>query len=170
MKSDRPPKKQPRTEDVQGAILRFIQGHFYQGQALAFAKDRPRLLKWVVWKLASYLDEKAVTIPGDRYIEIMLVKPGILMEALRFGDTGNITYLPAWLGKVVESHLRIHGEDYYTEGKALRNHLEGALTIAHRGLQGRDPVREMAEAARLLKPSKKPAVKPPSKAQLSLFK
>lgn len=169
MKPARPQSKQPRAEDVQDAILRFIQNHFYQGQPVSFAKDRPRLLKWVVWKLAVYLDSKAVTIPGERYLEIMLVKPGILMEALRFGDTGNITYLPAWLGKCVESHLAVHGEDYYDEGKALRNHVAGALEIAHAGLQGRDPIREMAEASRLLKSAKKQPFKPASKAQLKLL-
>jgi hypothetical protein len=155
MQPIRPKKHQPRSEDVQGAILAFIQNHFYQGHAVAFMKDRPRLLQWVVWRLAKYLDAKAVTIPNERYIEIMLVKPGILMEALRNGDTGNITYLPAWLGRCVETHLNIHGEDYYDEGKALRNHLDGALKIAHAGLQGRDAVREMAQASRLLKPAKK---------------
>lgn len=120
-------------------------------------------------KLASYLDEKAVSISTARYQEIM---QSVLMEALRFGDTGNITYLPAWLGRCVESHLAVHGEKYYEEGKANRDnvqtHLAGALKIAQAGVQGRDPIREMADAARLLK-GKKRVFKPASKEQLNLL-
>src|SRR5262249_45381126 len=149
---------------------------FYQGQRLAFVKDTPRLLEWVVWKLAVYLDDKAVTIPSSRYLEIMIYgtpkKPSILMEALKFGDTGNITYLPAWLGKCVESHLAIHGERYYEEGKTLRNAIGGALKFAKAGIQERDPVRELAEASRLLKAQKrvkKSTGKPAKNSQLTLI-
>src|SRR4051812_36231592 len=125
MKRNRPQKKNPRSDEVQEAILGFIGRQLYPGRAVDFAKDRPRLLGWVVWKLADYLDERAVTIPSARYIEIMLTgdrpnRKGILMEAIQFGDTGNIGYLPAWLGRCVDSHLTIHGEKYYEEGKALR--------------------------------------------------
>jgi hypothetical protein len=139
-------------------VLDFIQRKFYSSQAVSFAKDRPRLLGWVVLKLAVYLDDRAVTISPERYLEIMTGDQGILMEALRFGNTGQITYLPAWLGKVVESHLAVHGDEYYEEGKALRNHLQSAINLARAGLQGRDldPIRELAAAARLLKPARRP--------------
>jgi len=169
MKSRRPQRKQPTPDELRDTLLNFIQTHFYPGQPVVFAKDRPRLLKWVVLKLATYLDEKAVSISTARYQEIM---QKVLMEALRFGDTGNITYLPAWLGRCVESHLAVHGEGYYEEGKLAREsvqtYLSGALKIAQAGLQGRDPIREMADAARLLKAKKRP-VKPPQKQQLSLL-
>lgn len=169
MKPRRPQRRQPTPEELRDTLLHFIQTHFYKGQPVAFAKDRPRLLKWVVLKLASYLDDKAVSISTERYQEIM---QKVLMEALQFGDTGNITYLPAWLGRCIDSHLDVHGEGYYEEGKAAREnvqtHLSGALKIAHAGLQGRDPVREMAEAARLIRPQKRP-VKTVVKEQLPLL-
>ena len=173
MKHNRPPRKQHTSVELRDSILHFIQTHFYPGQNVMFYKHTPDLLKWVVLKLAAYLDDKAVSIPTDRYLEIMVgnsQKPGILMQALQFGDTGNITYLPGYLGICVERHLKIHGEDYYEEGKALRNHIDGALALAHKGIQGRDPIRELADASRLLKSAKKQPFKPASKAQLSLFK
>lgn len=170
MKPHRPQRKQPTPDELRDKILHFIQTHFYQGQAVEFAKDRRRLLEWVVLKLAVYLDDKAVSISTERYLQIMMDE--VLMPALRCGDTGNITYLPAWLGKTVESHLRIHGEDYYNEGKARRDniqtHLAVALNACQVGLQARDPIREMADASRLLKTPKR-VVKPVKKEQLNLL-
>src|SRR4051812_40766162 len=122
MKAKRPQRRQPTPLELRDELLRFIERQFYPNRPVDFAKDTPRLLKWVVLKLAEYLDDRAVAIPTARYIEIMTGEKGILMEALRFGNTGNIAYLPAWLGRCVESHLAVHGEDYYDEGKLIRNH------------------------------------------------
>jgi hypothetical protein len=180
MKSKRPASKQPTPVELRDELLRFIETHFYPGHRLEFIKDTPRLLKWVVLKLAEYLDDKAVSIPTARYLQIMTWKggkdaegkqrpPGILMEALRFGDTGTITYMPAWLGKVVESHLRIHGEEYYEEGKTIRNYLDHvAARLPQAGAEPPNPTRELAQAARLLKTKKKP-VNLPRNDQLTMF-
>jgi hypothetical protein len=169
LKPSRPKRYQPTPEELRDKLLHFIQTHFYQSQPIVFAKDRPRLLKWVVLKLATYLDEKAVSISTARYQEIM---QALLLDALRFGNTGNITYLPAWLGRCVDSHMAVHGEKYYEEGKAnresIQTHLAGAMNIAQAGAQGRDPIREMADAARLLKPKKR-AFKAPKNQQPELL-
>jgi hypothetical protein len=166
---NRPKRYQPTSDELRDKLLHFIQTHFYQGQFIPFAKARPFLLERVIFKLATYLDEKDVTIGTDRYLEIM---QKVLMEALQFGDTANIGYLPAWLGKCVDSHLSVHGEKYYEEGKVnranIQTHLAAALKIAQAGVQGRDPVREMAAAARLLKAKRKP-FKAPQKQQLTLL-
>lgn len=162
MKPSRTQIKQPRSDEVRDTILNFIRTHFYQGQYVNFVKHRRHLLQWVVFRLAVYLDSKSVTIPPQRYIEIMCVKPGILMEALRFGNTGNITYLPAWLGKCVQSHLAVHGENYYEEGKTLRNTLDATLKFAQKQVSTITPdaTRELAAAARLLKGPKRVVKKP----------
>lgn len=167
MKPKRPISKQHTSQEVLDELLRFIESKFYQGDRINFLKDRPRLLKWVVLKLAEYLNEKAVTVSSQRYLEIM--RDDVLMEAVRFGRTDEIKYRPAWLGKVVEMHLAHHGEAYYEEGKSLRNAAEKALATARGGVQGRDPVRELAEASRLLKPARKPTLKAPQKDQLNLL-
>lgn len=150
MKPTRPKIKQPRSDEVRDTILDFIRRKFYPGHFVEFAKQHRHLLRWVVFELAVYLDSRAVTIPATRYIEIMVGEKGILMEALRFGDTENITYLPAWLRKCVQSHLTVHGETYYDEGKSLRNALDVALKFAQKQVaQEPDAVRELAAAARL---------------------
>lgn len=166
------PQRQPRRQatplEIRDELLRFIQSKFYPADPVNFAKDRPRLLKWVVLKFASYLDDRGVTIPANRYLEIM--RDQVLMEAVRFGRTDEIKYRPAWLGKVVELHLDHHGEDYYEEGKSLRNQVDQALAIARSGVQrsDRDPVRDLAQASRLLTGKKRP-FKSLKKDQLNLL-
>lgn len=159
------PRKQPTPQELLDELCRFIQLKFYPTDPIEFAKDRPRLLKWVILKLARYLEEKAVTIPPSRYLEIMRDK--ILLDALRHGNTGAIAYRPAWLGKIVESHLHHHGEEYYNEAKSIRNLVDAAMAATGK-LPPPDPIRELAAAARLLRPKKRP-VNPPLNSQLPLL-
>jgi len=167
----KPERKQPTPQELLDSLLAFIETHFYSGHPLAFTKDKPRLLQWVVLKLATWLDERGVTLSTDRYREIMVNK--ILMEALRHGNTSKIDYLPAWLGKTVESHLAIHGEDYYDEAKSIRNLVDHAVMVAGQArVTQPDPVRELAAAARLLKSTRKaqkPVRKQAINPQLSLL-
>jgi hypothetical protein len=169
MKSTRPQIKQPRSDEIRDTILNFIRTKFYQGHYVDFAKQRRHLLKWVVFELAVYLDSKAVTIPATRYIEIMCGDKGILMEAVRFMVETKLNYIPAYLRQCVQSHLAVHGEDYYEEGKSTRNAVDAALKFASKGIAPIvDPVRELAAAAHLLS-AKKPAFKTSPKQQLSLL-
>jgi len=174
MKPARPNRKQPTPDELKESLLNFIRTKFYNQHPLAFAKDTPRLLEWVVLRLAVYLDERGVWIDTARYHEIMTGdKAGILMEAIRHGDTGNITYLPAWLGKCVESHLSVHGTKYYEEGKRNRENIQTHLAAALKGIQPAAPGANrstlLAEAAKLLKAKKRP-VKAPLKSAQGSFK
>ena len=169
MKITRPQARQPRSDEVRDTILNFIRTHFYQGHFVDFAKQQRDLLRWVVFELAVYLDARAVTIPATRYIEIMVGKKGILMEALQFMVASKINYIPAYLRQCVQSHLSIRGEDYYNEGKSLRSALDAALKFAQVRPAGEpDPVRDLSAAARLLKP-RKPAFKAPKNQQPTLL-
>jgi hypothetical protein len=85
-------RKQPTPQELLDDLLGFLQRKFYQGQPVAFAKDRRRLLDWVVLWPAAWLDERGVTLPAARYREIFM---SVFMDGLRFGNTENITYLPA---------------------------------------------------------------------------
>lgn len=151
------------SEEVICELCRFIETKFYPNHPIPFAKDRPRLLDWVILPLAKFLDDRAVTIPPARYQDIV---KAVLMEALQLGDTGVIIYLPAWLGKVMQSHLDHHGDEYYEEAKVTRNHVASVMAGLRPGPE-RDTVRELAQAARLLKPKK--AKKRPINAQLNLL-
>lgn len=161
-----PSRKQATPVELRDELLAFLERKFYQGHRIEFVKDRPRLLAWVVLWPAKWLNDRGVTIPADRYREIVM---GIFMDSLRFGQVEKVTYFPAWLAKVIQSHFAVHGDEIYDEGKNLRTVVE-TTTMALGRLQvaSPDPVRELAQAARLLKTKKRPA-KAPVKQQLTLL-
>lgn len=169
--SHRPPVKQPTSPELLEELLRFIQSKFYPSSPVDFAKDKPRLITWVILEFATWLEDRAVTLPPARYLTI--VRDTILMDAVRHGNTGKIGYRPAWLRAVVQSHLAHHGEDYYDEAKSIRTIADRALWAAQRATSpAPDPIRDLARTAKLLtiaQRSKKAAQKPPVKAQLTLL-
>lgn len=153
------PQSKPRqitSDDLVDSLLSLIRTKFYQGHPVSFAKDRPRLLKWVVLYPATWLNKRAVTLPSDRYKDILTE---ILMAAARFCEPTKVTYLPAYLRQVVTSHFQVHGDEYYEQAKSIRNLVDNAVLMAGQARQtaAPDPVAELAAAARLLRPVKKPA-------------
>lgn len=160
------PRQQTPKEMLDG-LLDFVARKFYEGDGLGFVKDKPRLLKWVLLYPAKWLDERGVTITTERYRKLV---NDVLMEALRHGNTAQIGYRPAWLGKVIQSHLAIHGEELYGEAKSARSLAENALLMVGRLSTSRqdDPVKTLVAASRLLE-RKKPHNKPVGKDQLNLL-
>jgi hypothetical protein len=163
--------RQMVSEDVAELLLGLIQRKFYEGRAVDFAKDRRRLLQWVVfWPAVGFFKERAVSLPGQRYHELL---SQILIEAAA-NQTGPIRYVPAWLGQTVQSHFAHHGDEIYEEAKSLRTLAEHSLTML-----GRLPVKPtedvvdrfaaagaiLATTKRAARPVKKGAVKE----QLSLL-
>lgn len=166
---------QETPQEVRDALLAFIRGKLYastEADWLAFEKDKPRLLKWVVLWPAKWLNERGVTLPTDRYREIIQDE---ILDAMRHGKTGRIAYRPAWLAKVIQDHFRHRAERYYEEGKDTRARLEHTLTrvLASADAARRsDPVGVLADAQALIstaKKAKKKAVEPGVNGQLSLF-
>jgi hypothetical protein len=158
---------QPTPKELLDELLDFIQRKFYQGRTVAFAKDRPRLLKWVVLWPATWLNKRGVTLPPARYREIFMA---VFLDGIRFGTADQITYFPAYLAKIIQSHFQHHEDEIYAEAKSMRNLVENAIVIAGKSAQSApDPVRELATASRLISVRKKPAPKPPVKAQLPLL-
>ncbi|MDE2020942.1 MAG: hypothetical protein KGJ13_11450, partial [Patescibacteria group bacterium] len=98
-------------------LMDFVQTKFYEGDPAGFSKDRRRLLQWVILWPAEFLDEKGVTLPPDRLKQIFV---DTILLALQQGNTGNIKYRPAWLGRVIQSHFKIHWDDIYQEAKSAR--------------------------------------------------
>ena len=162
--------KQPTPKEVTDACLALLRSKFYTapGDDRCFFQDRSKLLSWVVLWPASWLDSRGVTIHGDAYREIFFK---VFFQAAA-NMTSKVKYRPAYLRHVIQSHFKIHGEEYLAEGKNLRNLADHALMIAGRAVQRQpDPVQEMAKARQILtslKP-KKAVVKAPLKAQLNLF-
>ena len=156
--------KQPTPTELRDAILEFISRHFYRDARVDFLKERTRLLQWVVLWPATWLDERGVTLSAARYQEILIGQKGILMEAIRHGDTISIAYRPAWLKKCLQSHFAVQGERIYEEAKAVRNLAEQVmLSVGRSGPVAPDPVRQLAEAASLLKTTRRPSSRPTPK-------
>jgi hypothetical protein len=168
-----PPNKQQKpvtTPEVRDALLDLIQRKFYEGHAVQFAKDRRRLIQWVVCYPAAWLYERGVSsgLPLDRYKEIM---SRVLIEAASFAEPTKVTYLPAYLRQVIRSHFRHHGDEIYDEAKSVRNLVDQAMLLSGSVRVAADPVRELAQAAaaaRLLTARKRP-VKARITAQLDLL-
>lgn len=164
-RNKRAERQQQTPAELRDRLLDFLERKFYQGHPIPFSKDRPRLLAWVVLWPAKWFDQRGVTVTSDRYAEIFFQ---VFFDAQIHG-TEKVTYLPAWLAKVIQSHFAHHGDEYYEAAKTVRAAVETALMVAGRS-QGPspDPVRALAQAARLLKPSKRVA-KPPVNDQLPLL-
>lgn len=119
---------------------------------------------------AGFIHGKGFTLPPERF-------KGIIFEILNtikgFGDTDAVKCWPAYLGKCVQSHFKIHWEEYYNEAKAIRGKVDAVLFASKRAQEssrGADPVEAMAMANRALRSAPKrqrPIAK--TKDQLSLF-
>jgi hypothetical protein len=160
--------QQPTPSELTDSCLEILRAKFYTepGDSVCFQKDRKRLLSWVVLWPAQWLNSKGVTISGDRYREIFVT---VFIEAAAHVQS-KVKYRPAYLAHVIQSHFKIHGEDYYDNAKATRNVIEQTMVaIAASKPAAPDPVQEMASARQILcagTPKKSPS-KRPVKSQLT---
>jgi hypothetical protein len=149
------------------ACLEFLRGKFYRDDDRRFAQDRRKLLLWVVLWPASWLNERGVTIHGEAYKQIFFK---VMLQA-DMHRAERIKYRPAWLKMVVQSHWRMHGEDYYEEAKSMRSVTEKLLLLTGAAQAAPDPVKDLAAARSILTAHtpKRTAPKTPVKDQLNLF-
>lgn len=155
--------RQPVASEIKDSICDFICRHYYPGERVRFLKDQTFLLREVVLWPAKWFDTRGVTIPGQRYQDLMISSgkpPGILMDALRYGDPPK--YPPAYLMACVQRHFDVHGESLYEEAKSVTWAIDRVIS----GLQSTatlappDPIRDLARAANLLRPRKRSVYAP----------
>lgn len=168
------PEPRPRQSvatEIRNDLLSAIRNQFYPDAALGgepftqFQKDRHFLLTRVVLWPAGYLDKRGVTLPPERYKAILLeVFNGIKQH----GSTEAIKYWPGYLMHCVQTHFRIHGEEYYEEGKALRATLDKIIKKAP-AIPTADPIRVLAEARNDLLKSSRPRRKTQINTQIPLL-
>lgn len=162
--------------DLRDTILGYIRTHWYQDlPPERFFADRSLLLRFVVLWPARWLAERGVSLPAERYKEIMVgggKVRGILPDAATLGEPAKNPI--RYLGHVVQSHWRIHGETYYEEAKALRPRIDQLLSqiqTAATAASGsrRTAVELMADAAALAAPTKRRKAPAKPAAQLDLL-
>ncbi len=168
MKKDFQRVKQPTPVELTDSCLQILRSKFYQGDDKCFYQDRKLLLAWVVLYPAKKLNKQGVTLHGDQYREIF---NKVVMQAAAH-VTSKVHFRPAYLRQVIQSHFKIHGEEYYDQAKAVRNLADQAMIVLGKLVPpALDPVKEMAKAADIIsvgKP-KKAARKSPVNGQLGLF-
>lgn len=84
---------------------------------------------------AAYLDERKVDLSAERYQEIV---QGILDTIKKHGRTDLGPHPCSYLHSCVEAHLRHHGDEYYEEGKAIRNRVKLIMPAVEKANLGAD--------------------------------
>ncbi len=162
------PKQQTPVELI--ADLMMFAKSFYQDDPQQWFKDQHFIKRNVVTWPARWLNNKGVTLPPDRYKSIMI---DIFMDIKRHGQTGTIKYWPAYLMKCVQDHFKVHGEEYYNEGKSIRSKIEASMLLINRAAAAptADPIAALAEVNRALNAAKHKRKKPGTaeRQQLALF-
>ena len=86
-------------------------------------------VKFALTLPAKWLDERKVELTGERYQAIL----DAILDTIKAKGTRDLGPFPcAYLHACVETHLRHHIDEYYAEGKSLRNTMDRVLTHAAR--------------------------------------
>jgi hypothetical protein len=147
-------RERPPEEVLQG-ILADINRHFYKNaSAKQWLRDQGALMTVLTWP-ATWLGERAISIPVSRYESILRE---ILNGIAKHGATAKIEYFPAYLERCVRLWYVHNGEELYEERKRLRNVMDlrflktgGAATTT----SGPDPIDAIAAAHRVLATAKR---------------
>lgn len=159
-------QRQQTSQEVRDALLELVQRKWYSEDWIGFQKEQKDLLRWVILWPATWLTARGVSIPQEKYRQIV---SQVLIDAAAF-QRGKIKYRPAYLKHVLQSHFAHHGDEIYTAAKAARSVAEHALAVLGK-LPVQTPdrtVAELAAASRLLG-ARKPAKPAASNGQLSLL-
>lgn len=100
-------------------MLRMLE-RFYPDNKKAFKQQRKFLVDGIML-LPRYLKKRAVTLPDDRLRKIITA---LIFDIQRKGGISEYRFFCRYWLKVVQTHLAHHGDEYYEEGKSLRNALD----------------------------------------------
>lgn len=151
-----PRKKQATPEELMAECMQDVREMFY-GRTGNPDQDKARDKMWfrehhdvrrmAVLFLAEWLDEKAVTLPTERYRAFLRER---WMEVKRFSEQESFKYLPGFLKTCLKRHLAVHGDELYEEAKAFRGSL-GKVLVVVGNAQPIDPIKALATVQAALK-------------------
>lgn len=149
MKPDRPKQEVPL--DLVNDLMHVVKSQFYADAPIKqWLQDQHFIKIRTVLFPASWLNQRGVTLSPERYRAILI---DIFTGIKQHGSTGVVKYWPGYLAHCVQEHFKVHGEEYYEEGKTLRTKLERlqlAFTRAAAAPPPPDPVQGLAEVHRVL--------------------
>lgn len=136
-------------DQVIESLLSCVRTMAYAEKPKAWYQEQKQLMMILTWP-ASWLNERAVGLPLDRYQDIMTE---ILNGIQSHGELGKMHHFPAYLSKCVRSWFIHNGEALYAERKSLRNAIDLRLI---KGIgsapkkSGPDPIEALAMAHKVL--------------------
>lgn len=165
--------KQQTPSELTDSLLDFLRRKFYENDNVNFAKDRKRLLAWVVLWPAWWLKQKGVTLPSDKYREMFFQ---VFLEA-KANAASKITYRPAWMRHVIQEHFKHHGDEIYERAKSIRSVVEHIILSTGKRPTNADPdptdtlaaARALIDTGKAKKQPKKTASKAPVNDQLTML-
>lgn len=101
-------------------ILTHIQSRFYHDNQKLFFRDRRFLLYVITWP-ASWLNERGLNPPPDRYKELIIDRLNDIQ--VHGAPDQYLPYFPRYLLKCLQDYLAWHGDSLYQEFKHIRNAL-----------------------------------------------
>ena len=108
-------------------VLAAIRSACYASNDVApkqWYQDRVFLLQRVVLWPAGWLHKRGVSLPPERYKEILL---SIIKDIRIHGQASTVKYWPGYLAKCVQDHFKHNEDNLYNEAKAFRAVLERTL-------------------------------------------
>lgn len=121
------PAQQTPVEIVED-LMQAIRVGFYQDAPKKWFADQHFIKRNIVLWPATWFQKKAVTVPAERYKEIVRA----LILDIKANVRQEIKYVPAYLMKSMQDHFAMHGDEYYEEAKSIRSRAEIALSLAQR--------------------------------------
>lgn len=149
-------------------LLAALNTSFYAGKdAKAWLRDARDLKLVLLWP-ATWLTQRGISLPADRYEAILREIIGGIRQ---HGDTAAIRHFPTYFAHTVQRWFVHHGEELYEERKRARNFMDAALRAATRNASAEpDPTAALAAAHRVLATGKRAAKAPKNDdSQMGLF-
>ena len=119
MKTDT--RGQMATQDVVESLLRIIRNRLYADNAPNFHQDRKRLIHALTWT-ANWMEQRGLATSPRAYYTLLSQR---IAEVAEHGEPGKYAqYLPAYLLKCIQQHIRHNAEEIYDTFKRIRNFIE----------------------------------------------
>ncbi len=132
-------------------LLRMLRGKFYADRDEKRWHWERELLVKAITHPAWVLSKRGAELPADQYQAILLK---IVATIQRHGSPDAARNFGRYFFASVQSHMRLHWEEYHDAAKSLRLNVEKATAATKAEARAGSPVSALAEAHRaLLKPA-----------------
>ena len=148
-------------------LMQRVRTVLYKGKPDQVWYSQQQMIKKALLHPAAWLEERKVEIPAERYKTIM---EGILDAIAANGNLSQVTWVSRYVLHCFQQHMEHHGDEYYQEGKVMRNRVSVFMTALGKVNHGADlTVPVLAQAEQLLKIGKRKAKVKPVAQEPDLF-